>query len=103
MASREGRSTRYSLLAIRRSLEQRVDVVLRHMARVAVELRTVEQLGVALALRLGLGDQILEGDDAAPDLHHARHVRLDEFPGVDDLADALAGDVLEITRLEYVH
>ena len=78
-----------------RSIEQRVDVVLRGVADVAFELGAIEQL---LVLRAGVDDRLrvgLDGVDAAPDLHHHVDVTLDELHRVHDLVDALTGEILE--------
>src|SRR5947199_1621354 len=83
-----------------RSVEHRVDVVLRGVADIAVELRAVEQLVVALA---GVDDRRrmrLDGVDAAPDVHHLVDVLLDELHRRHHLGDALAGEVLKIAGLE---
>ena len=48
----------------------------------ALDLRAVEQRGVALATpAIVLGLDVLEGLEPAPDLHHAHDVRLDELQG----------------------
>src|SRR3954454_7777683 len=83
-----------------RSVEQRVDVVLRGVADVAGELRAVEKLVVIAAgvdLRHDVG---LDRVDAAPDFHHGIDVLLDELHRAHDLADALAGQVLEVAGFE---
>src|SRR6202012_1032460 len=82
------------------SVEQRVDIVLRGVADVAVGFRTVQEFGVALA---GVDDRrrmSLDGVDATPDLHHDRDVMLDELHRGHHLLDALAGEVLEIAGPE---
>src|SRR5689334_6146915 len=97
-AGPEGRRF-FSVVSVR-SVEQRVDVVLRGVADVAGELRAVEELvilaaGVDVHRRVGL-DRV----DAAPDVHHRIDVLFDELHRVHDLADALAGQVLKIAGLE---
>src|SRR3954447_25907850 len=99
-ASRVRRRMPSVLFGSARSAEQRIDVVLRGVADVLGELRSVEQPGIALTLRDLLNLDALEGLQTTPDLHHAQDMRLDEFQGPDNLADALAGQILEITGLE---
>src|SRR6266404_9059431 len=82
------------------SVEQRVNVVLGSMTDVAVQLRAVEQLGVAFAMiddrrRVGL-----DGVDATPDFHHHGDVAFDELHRTHHLADALAGEILEVAGFE---
>src|SRR3984885_4081076 len=82
------------------SVEQRVDIILRGVADVAFQLRTIQEFGVALS---GIDDRRcmrLDGVDAAPDIHHNGNVMLDELHRVHHLLDALAGEVLEIAGLE---
>src|SRR3569833_3254103 len=82
------------------SVEQRVDVVLRGMAGVAVQLRAVLQLVVAFA---GVDDRRrmrLDSVDVVPDFYHLEDVLLDELHGRHHFADALTGEVLEVTGLE---
>src|SRR5215213_9571294 len=52
------------------SIEQRVDLVLRGVAQLALEARPVEELHVAIALGHRARRDVLERFDAAPDLHH---------------------------------
>ena len=70
------------------------------MAFIIHALRAVEQAGIADA---GVDDcrrMLLDRVNAAPDLHHFVDVMLDEFHRGHHLADALAGEILEVTRLE---
>src|SRR5258708_26902178 len=82
------------------SAEHRVDIVLRCVAGIAREFRAIQQPGVADAIVDGAGRVRLDGIDAAPDIHHDGDVVLDEFHRRHHLADALAGEILEIACLE---
>src|SRR6478735_7139337 len=70
------------------------------MTVVAIQLRPVQQLGVAFAGIDDRGRVRLDGIDATPDLHHLDDVLFDEFHRLHHLADTLAGQVLEIAGLE---
>src|SRR3984885_13415674 len=81
-------------------VEQGVDIILRCVADVAFQLRTIQEFGIALS---GIDDRRrmrLDGVDAAPDIHHDGNVMLDELHRVHHLLDALAGEVLEIAGFE---
>src|SRR4051794_10139537 len=94
-------ATSFRLVAVATaSAEHRVDVVLRGVAGIAGEFRAVEQAGVADALVDWAGRMRLDGIDAAPDIHHHGNVVLDELHRRHHLADALAGKILKIARLE---
>src|ERR1700741_1889234 len=94
-----GRRFVLSFATLRNSVEQRVDIVLRGVAGIAIELRPVQKPGVAFA---GIDDRRrmrLDRVDAAPDFHHHVDVVLDELHRGHDLADALTSQVLEIAGL----
>src|SRR3979411_359562 len=82
------------------SVKQRVDVVLRGMTLVAVELRTVQQPGVAFPNVDYRGGVRLDRIDATPDIHHDGDVILDEFHRGHHLADALTGEIMEVAGFE---
>ena len=67
---------------------------------VAVQLRAVQQLGVAFAGVDDRGGVRLDGVDATPDVHHLVDVLLDELHRGHHLADALTGEILEVAGLE---
>src|ERR1700730_5839819 len=82
------------------SVEQRVDVILRGMTDVTLDLRAVEQPCVALP---GIDDRRrvrLDRLDAAPDIHHHGDVVFDELHRGHHLLDALTGQILEIAGFE---
>src|ERR1700677_1537337 len=81
-------------------IEQRVDVVLRGVADVALNLRAVQQPGVTLAMINDRRRVRLDGVDATPDIHHDGDVIFDELHRGHHLLDALTGQILEIAGLE---
>src|SRR6202011_1041544 len=82
------------------SIEQRVDVILGDMTDAAVQLRAVQQAGVAFPIVNDSRRVRPDGIDAAPDVHHDRDMVFDEFHRGHHLADALTSEILEIASLE---
>src|SRR4051794_19979059 len=95
-------ATRAGMTSLRGSVEHRVDLALGDA--LAFELRPVEQELVLalLALALVLGEKALEVL-VAHDFGETRHAAFDVLQRLNNLGDALAGNVLERARLEDDH
>lgn len=83
-----------------RSTKHRIDIVLRSVIGIAIELRAIEQACIADAVVDDGGGMRLDGIDAAPDIHHDVDVMLDEFHRIHHLVDALSGQILKIAGFE---
>ena len=71
----------------------------RDVAFVLVELRPVEEALLVVAVVVCVTGEILEGFEAAPHADHLVKALLHEFEDVDDLVDALPGQILEVAGL----
>src|SRR4051812_33424891 len=81
--------------------EHAVDVVLGGVAAVVGELRAVEE--AAVVLNFGLEHNRRELLDAVPDRQQPGDVLLDELQRLKHMANALAGEILEIAGFENLH
>ena len=66
-------------------------------------LSSLGQLRVAAPFRNRVRREVLQDFDTAPDVHHLDDVSFDKFERCHDLADALAGQVLEIAGFKNLH